>query len=455
MDSPRIVKAKAKFNRLYQKFHVKPLEPYVNSRTKIKFQCTLCGDVFTKSPAHISESLIYGCVTCTKKYCHKRYAQQLKQECKQKQLKMLEPYVNATTKIKFQCLLCGHVFSSTPSVIQNKARYGCSKCNIKIRTKARCTPLKQIIANLHKYCPNVVYISCYHGISQPANFYCEKCNHYFESKPQGITRDRSFCPYCSKKQFKTYFKFRAMTTAEYRLKLKQALPNIELISKYVNSSTAVTLKCTKCHTIWQSMPISLLKQKIGCPHCSYKYRSQQRMYTEPFVKHQLAKINPIYELVGSYRGSKTKTCFKCKLCGHTWLARPNDILTHNACCPYCSSHFSTGEQTIQYLLNKYHVSYEYPFIPGTLVDRGSLHFDFKIGSHILLEYQGKQHYQPIDYFGGKESFARQQKHDRMKRAWAKQNGYLLIEIRYDQNIKDIMLPLISLLTCDMTFGNDN
>lgn len=62
---------------------------------------------------------------------------------------------------------------------------------------------------------------------------------------------------------------------------------------------------------------------------------------------------------------------------------------------------------------------------------------------------------PIDYFGGKESFARQQKHDRMKRAWAKQNGYLLIEIRYNQNIKDIMLPLISLLTGDMTVGNDN
>ena len=50
--------------------------------------------------------------------------------------------------------------------------------------------------------------------------------------------------------------------------------------------------------------------------------------------------------------------------------------------------------------------------------------------HILIEAQGKQHEQPIKYFGGHEHFKIQQEHDKRKREYAEKNGYKLLEIWY-------------------------
>lgn len=58
-------------------------------------------------------------------------------------------------------------------------------------------------------------------------------------------------------------------------------------------------------------------------------------------------------------------------------------------------------------------------------------YDFHItGTKILIEYQGIQHYKPVDAFGGKEQYEKQKEHDRRKREYAKKNGYRLIEISY-------------------------
>ena len=61
-------------------------------------------------------------------------------------------------------------------------------------------------------------------------------------------------------------------------------------------------------------------------------------------------------------------------------------------------------------------------------------YDFYIHSQsILIEYQGIQHYQPIDYFGGNSAFKKQQKHDKMKSDYAKNHHYNLIAIPYTED----------------------
>jgi len=49
--------------------------------------------------------------------------------------------------------------------------------------------------------------------------------------------------------------------------------------------------------------------------------------------------------------------------------------------------------------------------------------------NLALEYHGKQHDQPIDFFGGEEGFEQRQKLDRRKRRLCKRNGIVLLEIR--------------------------
>ena len=58
---------------------------------------------------------------------------------------------------------------------------------------------------------------------------------------------------------------------------------------------------------------------------------------------------------------------------------------------------------------------------------------------IGIEYQGVQHYKPIEHFGGKEHFIQQQKNDEKKRNLCKQNGVKLIEWSYDQEINETNL----------------
>ena len=51
----------------------------------------------------------------------------------------------------------------------------------------------------------------------------------------------------------------------------------------------------------------------------------------------------------------------------------------------------------------------------------------------LIECQGQQHYHSVEYFGGEESFKKQQIHDKLKRDYAEMLEIPLIEIEYTLN----------------------
>lgn len=60
-----------------------------------------------------------------------------------------------------------------------------------------------------------------------------------------------------------------------------------------------------------------------------------------------------------------------------------------------------------------------------------------------IEYQGLQHYQPVDLFGGEEQFKERQRLDERKRMLCKENGVKLIEWKYtsevtEENVKKIL-----------------
>lgn len=69
----------------------------------------------------------------------------------------------------------------------------------------------------------------------------------------------------------------------------------------------------------------------------------------------------------------------------------------------------------------------------TGVGGNKLSYDFYIrykGQEWLIEYQGQQHYRPVDYFGGESQFTVQKEHDKRKRNYASNIGIQLIEISY-------------------------
>lgn len=53
---------------------------------------------------------------------------------------------------------------------------------------------------------------------------------------------------------------------------------------------------------------------------------------------------------------------------------------------------------------------------------------------IAVEYQGKQHFEPVEYFGGQEAYERQKQRDEEKAALSKANGVTLVYINYWEEI---------------------
>ncbi len=55
---------------------------------------------------------------------------------------------------------------------------------------------------------------------------------------------------------------------------------------------------------------------------------------------------------------------------------------------------------------------------------------------VALEYHGKQHYEPVEHFGGKKSFLRTKEQDQRKAKACKDAGVILIEWRYTEPINE-------------------
>jgi hypothetical protein len=61
--------------------------------------------------------------------------------------------------------------------------------------------------------------------------------------------------------------------------------------------------------------------------------------------------------------------------------------------------------------------------------------------NVAIEYNGKQHYQPIDFFGGDKGFENLVRLDTLKRKKCSENDCILFEIKYDEDIAHSLLDI--------------
>ena len=100
---------------------------------------------------------------------------------------------------------------------------------------------------------------------------------------------------------------------------------------------------------------------------------------------------------------------------------------------------SRGEIKIEEILAesglKFSEEYIFPDLKST---KGvPLRFDFVVFDDddqidFIIEYQGKQHYEPSAKFGGTKGFYQQQYNDTQKRRFCALHGFKLIEIPYTE-----------------------
>lgn len=128
----------------------------------------------------------------------------------------------------------------------------------------------------------------------------------------------------------------------------------------------------------------------------------------------------------------------CNTCGTTFSIRPLDFVdpTKPCGCPNCSA--STGEQFIESWLRNHNIEFQSrKAVYGKVEGRNSSKvvidtvIDNLYGQAVWIEYNGRQHYEWIQFFHKtKEEFDKQLLRDKNVREYCKINNILFIEVPY-------------------------
>ena len=138
-----------------------------------------------------------------------------------------------------------------------------------------------------------------------------------------------------------------------------------------------------------------------------------------------------------YREPNKQLKWKCKCdCGNTVLINAHSLKSGTA--NSCGCINSKGELKIRQLLDNIDIKYVQQKTFSKLKnERGRLlRFDFYLPDYdVCIEYQGTQHFQEVEYFGGKKYFETLKKHDFLKREFCQKNNIRLIEISFEDYTK--------------------
>ena len=253
---------------------------------------------------------------------------------------------------------------------------------------------------------------------------------------------------------------RRKTHKEYVRELKEKGIQAEVLEPYQGALTKITHLWKACGHVTEIAPSDVLRGH-GCNNCAKeqsierivkvntkgsakgatgraKWREKQRLKALQELDQRVVEVHgnavrrdPQTPYINSY----TKISWICDQ-GHQWEARP-DHIKYGTGCPECATSRLKGETFTREVLEEYGIEFQSQKKFADLKRVRNLSYDFFIPSmDILIECQGKQHYKPVDFYGGVENFADQQERDQLKREYAWENGYYLLEISYKDYRKD-------------------
>jgi len=254
---------------------------------------------------------------------------------------------------------------------------------------------------------------------------------------------------CRKCVFKNIGKKQAKTTNQFKSEVFELVgSDYKVIGKYIKNDSHIEVKHNKCGTIYSVTPSKFLSGR-RCPSCASKIRVAKRTKTqEQFEKEVFKIVGNEYSFLDDYKGAKTSIKIRHNECNNEYFVTPDKFLNGGRRCPRCNQ--SKGEKLIESILKENNFTY----IPQDKFDgcknERLLPFDFGVYDNdelmALVEYQGEQHYRPIDFFGGEKGFKYRKHNDNIKKSYCKNNDILLIEIKYsltNDEVSDFLLSKLN------------
>lgn len=344
-------------------------------------------------------------------------------------IEVIGRYINAKTKILHKCKLDGCEWYAIPSNVLNGR--GCPICGKIIKaTKKSCTH-SWYLYKVAEINTNIEVLGIYSGNHNKILHKCKIDGHEWYAMPSSILRG-SGCPKCASLLRKQK---RRKRHEDYIKEVADINPNIEVVGEYVNTHTKILHRCKIDGYEWNVEPAHIL---IGdnCPICAKISRMKKQTKSHDEYIKEVAEINPNIEVIEKYINAYTKILHKCKIDGYEWYAAPSNILTRGSC-PKCTS--SYGERDISEYLIGHKINYLCQYRFDDCKNQRTLPFDFYLPDYnCCIEYDGIQHFEPIDYFGGIESLQATQYNDFIKTQYCENNNIVLLRIKYNQSVKEVL-----------------
>ena len=412
------------------KFDYSKIE-YITTQKKVEIICADHGSFFQTPSNHMKGQ---GCPECG------RIARSLSQRSSAKAFVISSQkihgvrydysdvdYVNTMTKVIVICHAHGSFEVRPNSHLNGNGCPACGRISARENMALDYSKFLERAEKVHK--DRYRYISeSYVNYTSKMTMFCLE-HGFFKQTPHSHISMKAGCPKCGNRQAGISNKKDWETVLELFKSVhgnRFAYDN----SKYKDVSHKIRIKCDK-HGWFEQKPYQHYGG-AGCMKCSNEeVHENQKIGFEEFVRRSRAVHGAKYDYSSaSYLDIFNPIIIKCPKHGEFFQIPLNHY--RGSGCLKCNS--SRGENTIRLILEKFSLKFEEQKTFIELKHKSKLRCDFFVPVfNTVIEYNGIQHYEPVEAFGGEKAFLETQKRDALKHAYLKANGIELLIIRYDEN----------------------
>lgn len=322
-------------------------------------------------------------------------------------------YVGKESKVLVKCKLCGEEYSSSPHNLTSGSVHRSKKHNNKrIEFPHKQKKRENIVKRLRFIDKTFRYLDVvkYDPIETCLYIKCESCNEVFKI---GIFNFGNFYIHCSNCNhlYRTSKVLDKMNGVK-----RESKPRSDEFTTGLPRDRSCELPCMAGY-----------REK-----CDFCIINEVPYYTQAEYKEISEKRNQNITLVGRYVSNKTKIEYICKSCGKHGFASHKSLFGGTVTCKYCQG--TSGEQAISCWLDNHNIKYEREKTFDGCVYKKKLRFDFYLNElNVCIEYDGKQHFEEIDFFNNREcqSLKSIKKRDKIKNNYCKRNKIKMIRVAYN------------------------
>ncbi len=209
-------------------------------------------------------------------------------------------------------------------------------------------------------------------------------------------------------------------------------------STYTKATGLMRIICPIHGEFWQA-PFNHLKHQ--CLQCAALCRAIASAYsTDEFIS-MAKKVhgNTFSYDKTTYIQNKKPIIITCQTHGD-FTQLPYNHLMGKGChkCKLQSKNERLIESYIQSCGYEYQTQKTFPSCINPETGK-KLRFDFYLPSvNTCIEYDGRQHFKPISIWGGDDALIKTKERDNIKTAFCRENGVILIRIKYTDNVVEVM-----------------